>query len=64
MVTTVGHIENGDYIRFNNVDFDNNGAASFEAIFASNSSGGNIEIHLDDITGTLVGTCNVGNTGD
>lgn len=57
----VGFIENGDYLIFTNIDFDS-GAASFQARVASATSGGNIEIRLDSITGTLVGTCPVTGT--
>lgn len=42
----VGYIENGDYIVFNNVDFEN-GAKSITAKLAGNKS--NIEIYLDKI---------------
>jgi|GEM_PF-2715391 len=60
----IGYIENGDYIKFNNVAFGGNGAASFEAIVASDELGGTIEIRLNNpITGPLVGTCDVSNTG-
>ncbi len=59
----VGFIENGDYIKVKGVDF-GSGAASFEARVASATSGGNIELHLDSPTGTLVGTCTVSGTGD
>ena len=40
-------IHDGDYIRVRNVDF-KKGAKSFEAVAASSSSGGQIEIRLDD----------------
>lgn len=59
----VGYIENGDYIVFNNIDFEN-GAASFQARVASASSGGNIELRLNSINGPLVGTCSVNGTGN
>ena len=58
----VGTIVNGDYLVFNNVDF-GSGAVSFNARVASATSGGNIAIHLDSPTGTLVGTCAVPGTG-
>jgi endo-1,4-beta-xylanase len=58
----VGYIENGDYIVYNGIDF-GNGAASFQARVASATNGGNIEVRLDSITGTLVGTCAVSGTG-
>lgn len=58
----VGYIENGDYTVYNNIDF-GIGATGFDARVASNTSGGNIEIRLDGVTGTLVGTCAVTGTG-
>ena len=58
----IGYIENGDYAVYNNIDF-GSGAASFQARVASNTSGGNIEIRLDSISGTLLGTCSVAGTG-
>ncbi len=59
----MGYIENGDYAVYNNVDFGTD-ATGFQARVASSTSGGNIEIRLDSITGTLVGTCPVTATGD
>ncbi len=58
----VGYIENGDYAVYRNIDF-GSGAKSFQARVASASSGGNIEIRLDSLTGTLIGTCPVSGTG-
>ncbi|WP_313073335.1 sialate O-acetylesterase [Lacrimispora sp.] len=58
----IGYIENGDYAVYSNIDF-GNGAANFQARVASGASGGNIEIRLDSITGTLIGTCPVTGTG-
>ncbi len=59
----VGFIENGDWIQIKGVDFGTSGATSFEARVASATSGGNIEIRLDSLTGKLVGTCSVSETG-
>ncbi len=58
----VGYIENGDYTVYSNVDF-GIGATEFQARVASYSSGGDIEIRLDSIDGTLIGTCPVTGTG-
>jgi beta-xylosidase len=58
----VTNIDNGDYIKVKGADF-GNGAKSFEARTASASGGGNIEIRLDSLNGTLLGTCIVRNTG-
>lgn len=58
----VGYIENGDYVSYSNIDF-GTGAAGFQARVASATNGGNIEIRLDSINGTLIGTCPVAGTG-
>ncbi len=58
----IGFIENGDYAVYKSIDF-GSGAASFQARVASNSTGGNIEIRLDSVSGTLIGTCPVAATG-
>jgi hypothetical protein len=59
----VTDIDNGDYIKAKGVNFENKRAKSFEASVASASKGGKIEIHLDSLTGTLLGVCPVKNTG-
>ncbi len=58
----VGYIENGDNVSYSNIDF-GTGAGGFQARVASATSGGNIEIRLDSINGTLIGTCPVAGTG-
>ena len=55
-------IDNGDYIRYRSVDF-GAGATSFDARVASSTSGGSIELHLDSLSGTRIGTCAVSGTG-
>jgi arabinoxylan arabinofuranohydrolase len=55
-------IENGDWTKTRGVDFGKK-AISFEASVASASTGGSIEIRLDSLTGTLLGTCDIKNTG-
>lgn len=59
----VTDISNGDYIKVRSVDFAK-GAKKFEASTAAISNGGSIEIHLDNTTGTLIGTCKVKKSGD
>ncbi len=59
----VGFTHNGDYAVYKSVDF-KDGAASFTARVASATEGGNIELRLDSITGTLIGTCVVKGTND
>ena len=58
----VTQINNGDYIKVKNVAF-GTGATSFDARVASSTSGGSIELHLDSLTGTVIGTCAVAGTG-
>jgi len=59
----IGYIENNDYVVYNNINF-GSGAKGFLVRVATANSGGNIEIRLDSLTGTLVGTCAVTSTGD
>jgi arabinoxylan arabinofuranohydrolase len=58
-VTTIA---NGEWTMVRGVDF-GAGAKGFTARIASAAGGGNIEIHLDSLAGTLVGTCPVPVTG-
>lgn len=58
----VGWIENGDFVKVKGVAF-GSGATSFTARVASATSGGRIELRLDGVNGTLVGTCAVPGTG-
>ena len=58
----VGWIENGDWIKVKGAGF-GAGAASFTARVASATSGGRIEVRLDNVNGPLVGTCTVSGTG-
>jgi arabinoxylan arabinofuranohydrolase len=58
----VTSITNGSWIRVRGVNF-TAGASSFFARVASAGSGGNIELHLDSLAGTLIGTCAVAPTG-
>lgn len=58
----VAHIDDGDYIKVESVDF-LSGALSFEASVASSGSGGNIELRLDGEGGELIGSCAVAPTG-
>jgi len=58
----VAYVTNGSWIRVRGVDF-GSGASVFYARVASAGSGGNIELHLDSLSGTLAGTCPVAPTG-
>jgi len=58
----VTSINNGDYIKVKSVDF-GAGATSFDARVAASASGGSIELHIESLTGTTIGTCAVASTG-
>jgi len=58
----VTDIDNGDYIKVRSVDF-GKGVKSFEAGVASGALGGKIEIRIDSISGPLLGTFDVADTG-
>lgn len=55
-------IKNGSSIKVKNVDFGEQGAASFKAAIASEKQA-TLELHLDSSTGPLIGTLNIENTG-
>jgi arabinoxylan arabinofuranohydrolase len=55
-------IENGDWVQISNVDF-GAGYGGFEARVASATSGGSIEIILDNLNNAPVGRVSVGGTG-
>lgn len=58
----VTHIQDGDYIKVRSVNFGKR-AKEFEASVASASGGGRIEIRLGDVDRTLLGVCEIKNTG-
>ena len=59
----VTDIHNGDYIKLQNVAFDNKYPRVFKARVASGLRGGQIEIRLDSVRGRCLGTVNVPGTG-
>ena len=54
----VSSVNNGDYIKVREVDFQD-GVTAFEARVASSAGNAKIELHLDSQNGTLLGTCDV-----
>ena len=58
----VTSVTNGSWIRVRGVNF-SSGAVAFYARVASAGSSGNIELRLDGVNGTLIGTCVVPPTG-
>ncbi len=59
----IGYIENGDYIMFRAVEFED-GAKSFKARIASAGAGGNIELYLDQLSDTPAAVIPVAGTGN
>lgn len=58
----IGWIEDSDWIVFNNVNF-GSGANKVNARVATNTAGGTIELRLDSVSGSLIGTVPVTSTG-
>ena len=58
----VGLINDGDYIKVKGVAF-GDGPTTFTASVASANAGGSIELRLGSKTGTVIGTCEVADTG-
>lgn len=56
-------IDDGDFIKVKSVDFGKKGAKSFSAKISSSSGNGRIELHIDSIDGTLIGSLAMDNTG-
>lgn len=59
---SVAFINDGDYIKIKGVAF-GDGATSFTANVASDTSGGKIELRLGDVNNLPVGICTIVNTG-
>jgi beta-glucanase (GH16 family) len=62
----VGPIGNGDWLRYDNVDFGSAAATQFVAKVASDAGGGVsglVEVHLDSANGSQVTSLAIGNTG-
>ncbi len=62
------NIEDSDWIKVRGVDFSSSGAVAFTASVACDvkygaTKGGFIEIRIDDVSGTLIGTVSVSYTG-
>ena len=58
----VGYIENGDYIMFKNIDFED-GAKSFNARVAGGNETCQIEVYIDTLDSKPIGKCSVESTG-
>ena len=58
----LGYLDNGDWARYNAIDLSN--VNSFNAMLSTRNSGRSIEMRLDSLNGTLIGTLSVPNTGE
>ncbi|MEK3884968.1 polysaccharide lyase family 8 super-sandwich domain-containing protein [Paenibacillus sp. PL2-23] len=58
----IGSANNGDYTRYDNVNF-GTGASNMKLRIASNNSGGTIELRLNSTTGALIGSSTISSTG-
>lgn len=59
----VCQIDDGDFIRVNNINFGEAGAVSFSGSVASAAGGGSIELRLDCPDGEIIGTLPIACTG-
>ena len=57
----LGYIEDGDYAAYHGLDF-GDGAYTFTANATSLHEGGGIELHLDSLSGPVIGICNIAGT--
>lgn len=57
-------VHKDDFIKVREVNFGNKGASSFTACVSSRYDGGTIEIHLDSLTGQVIGTLKAPYTGE
>jgi beta-glucosidase len=60
--SNIGYIQNGDYTEYDSIDFGND-KNKVDIRFASNTTGGNVEIVLDSQDGQSVGTIALNGTG-
>jgi hypothetical protein len=60
--TTVGYIEDGDYLAYDGVVLD--GVTTLTAHYAKGTADGKIEVRLDSSTGKLIGSWSPTSTGD
>ncbi len=62
----VGWIGNGDWLRYDNVNFGGTGLRTFSARVASGAAAGvsgTVQVRLDSLTGPVIGSVSVGSTG-
>jgi beta-glucosidase len=60
--SNIGYIQDGDYTGYDSIDF-GNGRNKVDIRFASNTTGGNVEIVLDSEDGQSIGTLSLIGTG-
>lgn len=61
--SNIGYIENGDYVAYANVDF-GAGKSKLDVRVATKNAGGTVQVMLDGLNGTSLGSVNVTATGD
>lgn len=59
----LGYLNDGEQVKFENIDFGAGGHKVFRARIASAEEGGEIEIRVDEPDGEKIGVCKVPNTG-
>jgi len=59
----IGWVNDGDWVRYERVDFGQSTVTQLEIRAASETSGGTIEVRRNAPDGSLLGTCKVPNTG-
>jgi beta-xylosidase len=57
----ITEIENGNWLKFDQIDF-GKGVSTFYARASSELTGSSIELHIDSLTGPLIGKCNIDKT--
>ena len=57
----LGYIENGDWIMYKEIDFEE-GAGTAVVRASALNDGGTVEFRLDGVNGSLIGVCSVTNT--
>jgi hypothetical protein len=62
-VSDIGSLDTGDWALYSGLDFGSTGAGSFTASVASNKAGGQIQIRLGSLTGTIIGAVAIPVTG-
>ncbi len=63
-INFLNHIENGDWVKFTDMNFGNGGVTGFETRVAAGLQGGTVEVRLDSVSGVKVAEVEIESTGD